>query len=671
MRIKKFHIKNYRSILDSGEVNLDSKITTLIGKNESGKTYTLKALASLKNDYEYVKDDLCLHSKAMEKLGSGSTEKGDIEVVTVWFDIESGDKSKLKEINAKLTKIKTLKVTKYFDNLYEVESPEISLEDLKTNGKKEIKKSLNEIHGKVTSFKEKLDSHSQRFPQFSGSKGEYDGIINEIISFEPKNNSDIDNIFNNFYTKLRNLPNQDDQIQNDIKTFIQDIEPHKNRIKKIILKEEDVIEEILKILPNFIYFADIEKLEDTVPISDFLANRGKHKTLSNLTELSGLDIDRVKDAEDYDMLSSLKSASTTITGLVNQSWTQEKVNVNIGIVRDKIVISIFDDIIKKEHPPSIRSQGFRWFLSFYINFTASSKGEFENTIILLDDPGVYLHPSGQKDLLNTLEKISESNQIVFSTHSPFMIDRDKLKRVRIVSKKEGKGTLLEEKYYKSDYDALQPIRASIGMTIGDTLFTTKRNLLVEGYSDELIMEAMSELCSKNKKDYIDASKISILPANGADKMPYFATLLTKENLKFLVILDYDSEGRKTARELKEKFNIDENNILTLNALTEIGNDLEIENLIDIDFYLEALNLAYKDIFQKKLGKANITKDDLIESSFKGIKDFFRKNKIGTSKRVDKIKVAKKICDLVAEDKVPEEKTISNFSQLFKIINERV
>ena len=78
MRIKKFHIKNYRPILDSGEVNADSKITTLMGKNESGKTYILKALESFKSNYEYVRDDFCLFSETRESLDLGEIEEGDI-----------------------------------------------------------------------------------------------------------------------------------------------------------------------------------------------------------------------------------------------------------------------------------------------------------------------------------------------------------------------------------------------------------------------------------------------------------------------------------------------------------------------------------------------------------------------------------------------------------------
>jgi len=674
MRIKKFCIKNYRSILDSGEVNMNKDITTLIGKNGSGKTCILKSLESFEKTHKYTKDELCKNSEIEKELSSGKIEDKDIEIITIWFDIEPNDKKVLKEINPKLEKLKIVKVTKYFDNLYNVESPDISFENLEVNTRKEIDKQLSKIKDSATSLKKKLDKHIDRYPPLKNSKPQYDAIIDSIIHPSPETMSDIENYFNNLNNNLKKLPSQDVPIQNDVNAFIAEINPYVKNIKEILFKAGGTEEEILKILPNFIYFSDVQKISDSVPIQGYLSDKEKYKTLSNLIELSGINIDYiVKQAKGHEALSKLKLASTTITGMINKSWTQEKVQVNIGIWKDQIVTSIYDNIAKDWLPPSIRSQGFQWFLSFYINFMAGSKGEFKNTILLLDDPGVYLHPSGQKDLLKTLEKIAESNQIIFSTHSPFMVDREKLDRIRIVSKQIEKGTLINEKYYDSDFDALQPIRASIGMTIGDSLFTTKKNLLVEGYSDELILQAMSKVCSQKGKDSIDTSKISILPVIGADKMPYFTTLLLKENLKFLILLDFDTKGRNVADKLKTKFNVKENLILTFDKAfsKEAGKDLIIEDLIDIDFYIKAVNLAYSGIFEKKLHKKSITLKELKEPSFAGINKFFKEKKIGESKKVDKIKVAKKILDLVAEDKEPNKKTISYFSKLFKIINKRM
>ena len=234
MKITKFHIKNYRSILDSGEISLDPKITTLIGKNESGKTCILKALGSFKINYAYTKDELCLHSEARKKLDSKAAEEGDIEIITIWFEMNSKDKRKLKEINPQLTKIKTLKITKYFDNLYKCESPEMSLEDIKSNVKNNLEKNLSEIRNVATTFLDKLENHSKRYAPFSNSRPQYIKIINEIISFDPETSPEIEEVFTDFINKLVNLPNMDNSLQNDIQTFIGEINPHKDSIKEIL-----------------------------------------------------------------------------------------------------------------------------------------------------------------------------------------------------------------------------------------------------------------------------------------------------------------------------------------------------------------------------------------------------------------------------------------------------
>jgi len=464
-----------------------------------------------------------------------------------------------------------------------------------------------------------------------------------------------------------------DTIQNDIEKFIGAIENIKLQITKIIEESEDIIDTILETLPNFVYFSTMEKLTDSVAIDEFLNNKEKYKTLDNLIKLVGLNIERLKKAEEYERLADETAASTTITGLINESWKQEKVNVRLRLDPGKIIVYIEDEVGALD-PPSRRSQGFQWFLSFYINFTVGSKGEFKNTILLLDDPGVYLHASGQRDLLKTLDKISNYNQIVFSTHSPFLIDRNRFKRVRIVHKEKHKvGTKIEEKFYISEYDALEPIRASIGMTLGDALFTTKKNILVEGISDSIILEAFANLCKERNKAYIDVMKISIIPVGGAEKMPYYSTLLSKENLDFVVLLDYDSDGRKTAKELKEKFGIKEELIITLNKINETtGEDIEIENLVNFDIYLQATNSAYKEIFKVKIGKENISAEDVDSHDFAGLKKFFRAKKIGQSGKVDKILTAKSLATLLQDKKnTISDADLDKWSKLFDCLNKNL
>ena len=133
---------------------------------------------------------------------------------------------------------------------------------------------------------------------------------------------------------------------------------------------------------------------------------------------------------------------------------------------------------------------------------SETKGELKNAVLLLDNPGWVLHPSGQKDLLDALEEIAKSNQIVITTHSPFLIDKNKLERIRIVKREADVGTKVYEKFWDSPYDSLQQIRVAIGADISDSLFGGKNNIIVEGESDRVYLETMAEyLKRKGKSNY--------------------------------------------------------------------------------------------------------------------------------------------------------------------------
>jgi predicted ATP-dependent endonuclease of OLD family len=434
--------------------------------------------------------------------------------------------------------------------------------------------------------------------------------------------------------------------------------------------EDEIFDKIIGILPRFMYFNTVEELEDKVPITKFTENLEDHKTLYNLTKLASLNIDKLNELSSEERETTESHAEATIRGMINKSWTQEKVTVKLRLEPNEIAVFVKDNTGASD-PPSRRSEGFKWFLSFYINFMAESDKELKNTIILLDDPGVYLHPSGQKDLMKTLEEITKDNQIIFSTHSPFLIDRKKLNRIRIVSKEEkGKGTKIKDKFYKSDYDALQPIRASIGMTMGDSLFIDSNNILVEGFSDWIILEAFNEQLLKLGKKHL--VKASFLPVNGADKMPYFSTILANEKIDFVILLDYDAKGRRTKKELIEEYGIDESLILLLNEAIngKKGKEIVIEDLIDFNLYLEAVNQAYKEIFIKKLKKKEmISPTDLNYQRFSSLNGFFKTNKL---KRVDKIKVAKHLAPLLHNGREEIDETMfDRFEKLFIEINKRL
>jgi predicted ATP-dependent endonuclease of OLD family len=670
MFIKEFLITNFRSIRNSGRINVEKDITTLIGKNESGKSNILKALSSFDDEYEYGKEDLCTYSDAYDQLDRGEIEESDIPVIEIRFGFEEKDKEKIEEIHNKLAKLNEIVVTKYFDNHYVIDLLTMDFDELNMN--EEISKRINQIEKLTKDFREKLEVKAKESDTLANLWPSYKGIISNMESYEQfENKEEINSDFKNFFEKLRKLSVQDKSIKNVVESFIKETEILINEILEMISEDEDeIFDKIIGILPRFMYFNTVEELEDKVPITKFTENLEDHKTLYNLTKLASLNIDKLNELSSEERETTESHAEATIRGMINKSWTQEKVTVKLRLEPNEIAVFVKDNTGASD-PPSRRSEGFKWFLSFYINFMAESDKELKNTIILLDDPGVYLHPSGQKDLMKTLEEITKDNQIIFSTHSPFLIDRKKLNRIRIVSKEEkGKGTKIKDKFYKSDYDALQPIRASIGMTMGDSLFIDSNNILVEGFSDWIILEAFNEQLLKLGKKHL--VKASFLPVNGADKMPYFSTILANEKIDFVILLDYDAKGRRTKKELIEEYGIDESLILLLNEAIngKKGKEIVIEDLIDFNLYLEAVNQAYKEIFIKKLKKKEmISPTDLNYQRFSSLNGFFKTNKL---KRVDKIKVAKHLAPLLHNGREEIDETMfDRFEKLFIEINKRL
>lgn len=652
-------------------MNFDNRILCLIGKNESGKTNFLRALESFDRDYKYSVEDLCSYSDAKRKLERDEISPEEIEIVSIWFRLEDEDRKNLGKLCKELGKINSLRITKHLNNQYLIESSECDFKDLKID----IGDIVKEIRSVVDDLSATLEQNAERREVFSSSLPQYNEHEEKFFSIDLNDSSSIDKAFDSLYAGLRGLPNKDEPIDQAIENTIGILQEMRANLKNSL--ETGIFEEILRLVPSFIYFDQIHLLTDSVKIDDFLVNRPKYKTFHNLANLTGLNIEKLKESPPLQRRFDTEYASTIITGMINKSWTQEQVQVKMGLDGNDLYVFVEDEV-GAYNEPSRRSKGFQWYLAFYINFMAGSKGEFKNTVLLLDDSGVFLHPSGQKDLLNTLERIAINNQIVYSTHLPFLIPRGHLNRVRIL-KKEGHevGTTIKEKFHESDFDALEPIRAAIGLTIGDSLIFDKRNLVVEGYSDYLILEAMASYFEENRKEPLDFSTISIVAAGGTNKMVNYLLFLQKENLRFLAILDNDSSGRKTAKTLKEKHHVDEKNIIILNEIVPEEmkrSDIEIEDLIGVPFYNEAVNRAYQELLKEKpIGEIRIS--DLNEKTIKHVKRYeenFKKQGLGN---FDKILVAKQIRNIASDksctDDILGKDTIENFSELFKTVNERL
>lgn len=440
---------------------------------------------------------------------------------------------------------------------------------------------------------------------------------------------------------------------------------------------------ILELIPNFVYFDSVDTIGDYVSLNEYslneyLENKEKYKTFKNLFRLANLDVERVKNISNpHGRKLLFRNASVKITGMINKFWKQEKVTVNLDIDGDKILVFVEDEYGAKADPPSRRSDGFRWFLSFYINFMAGTKGELKNAVLLLDNPGWVLHPSGQKDLLDALEEIAKSNQIVITTHSPFLIDKNKLERIRIIKREVNVGTKVYEKFWHSTYDALQQIRAAIGADISDSLFGGKNNIIVEGFSDVIYLEAMANYLKRKGKTTIDLDRAFIVATGGAEGVPYLVAWFKAEKYNSLALLDADDEGRKALQKIKSIAEIDVNTeVLKLDEISEEfkGKSLEMEDLFNGEFYHRVVNKVYKEIFENKLGRSEVKLEEITADGLrtKRYGKFFKNNGLGG---FDKVKVALEIKKILSgriskEEEEMLEETVHNFEMLFKSIKEK-
>ena len=233
---------------------------------------------------------------------------------------------------------------------------------------------------------------------------------------------------------------------------------------------------LLKCLPKIVYFDDIPLIKNRVDYYSLVDGRPGFTTERNLLKIGGIQNCEVIFEDSTHGRRASEEASRIITEQIRKVWSQEPtVEVKLTVNGKVLYIDISDSTTVFDTPES-RSLGFRWYLSFYINFLAQTNEAGSNEyVFLIDEPGIHLHPAGQKDLVKVLENLALKNQVIYTTHSPFMINRNYPERVRLVTKSK-EGTLIDSEAYRQNW---KPLRKSIGLVIGDLFFFSENSLILE------------------------------------------------------------------------------------------------------------------------------------------------------------------------------------------------
>jgi ABC-type cobalamin/Fe3+-siderophores transport system ATPase subunit len=374
-------------------------------------------------------------------------------------------------------------------------------------------------------------------------------------------------------------------------------------------------------IPKFFYFASYDRMSGQVALEQMMANKANNKldrsdqVFIAFLGLVGTTLEEMATLNRFEpMIAKLESVSNRISREIFTYWTQNR-NLKVqfrldagrtgdpapynsgNILRTRVENTIHEASVSFDD----RSTGFVWFFSFLVLFSQFKKTHGDNVILLLDEPGTSLHAKAQEDLLRYFkEKLIPHHQVIYTTHSPFMVPADNLMAARtvedvVIRDKQGNvqevlGTKVSDNVLSVDRETLFPLQGALGYEITQTLFIGKNSLLVEGPSDLLYLKAYSaELKQQGRTGLSQAWTIT--PVGGVDKVSAFMSLLYGNKLNVAVLTDFAKGQKKKIDDLKKLKLLSEAQILTANTYTGTG-EADIEDLISRDGYIALVKQAY-------------------------------------------------------------------------------
>ena len=376
-----------------------------------------------------------------------------------------------------------MEIIKQFPDSYSISN--VSLEELKLKDDTKIKK---EIDSKIQILRKLHKKHSQ--------------IGGEVPSLNLDNITDFTTSVSQFETittpNLGTISSENDKTEfsNNIKELKEDI--------KILEKLNNVEIEFLcalkgKWIPYFILFNSFDDIfPNKIPFSELDTN----EWIRDLSIISNLDTKTIINSIDRTKEKHKDDVNITLNDDYKKFWTQDMSNLSINWDSENLYFWIKEEGYSYE--PSLRSKGRQWHLAFYIKVSTRAKEDLPN-IILIDEPGLFLHAKAQKDILGKLEDSTKEAQLIFSTHSPYLLESEKLNRIRLIFRTEEDGTKVENKVHAlADKETLTPILTAIGLELntGITNIDKKENVVVEGPSDTFYLERFKQILNNSNLNFV-------------------------------------------------------------------------------------------------------------------------------------------------------------------------
>lgn len=574
MILKSARVTNFRSVEDSGEFAVDD-ITCLVGKNEAGKTAILTAIAGFDPHPSAPIQFNVERDYPRRNLNDYKNLHGDKDavVITLKWELEEED---------------IAAIEKYL-------GPECLTSNVVEGRRRYNAKKSEWIVGinmkkVVSTFISDANLSASEKAQIGNptTSSELTAAIDKIASPSEKQKS--------IKERVAALPN--------------------DYITGAAVKVSE------QRSPYMMYFSHYDRMVGQVRLDTLQARidetaqppvKSGERVFLDFLHFAGTSLDEINEATTYESLNSrCESASIKITDQLQEYWTQnpnlsievrvtkaepdDEAPFNAGIVARA---RVRNDLHRMTVPFSERSAGFIWFFSFLVKF-AEVKRAGDPVFLLLDEPGLTLHGTAQADLLRYFdEKLSPHHQVIYSTHSPFMVPAADFASVRVVEDRlfqkrpgvwDSEGTRVRTDTLSVDRDTLFPLQGALGYELTQTLFVGKHTLLVEGPSDVLYLQALSEELANRKRTSLDP-KWTICPAGGIDKIQAFIGLFYGNRLHIAALTDFAKSDRQKIKNLEESGLLEDGYVLTYAKL--LGKEEgDVEDIFGPKAYARLLNSAY-------------------------------------------------------------------------------